>query len=356
MNKEGRVMMNKVIKKIGFLFALLALFSLAACGGGEKDANSADDSFPEKDITGVIQWGEGGATDIISRSLASIAEDEIGASLIMQNKTGATGAIGAQYVYDQSADGYTLLFGAENPNLYQLLGISERDYVNDFVPVSIIGQSYAGIVVNKDSEFDTLEDLVAFAKDNPGKLNMGTSGTGGLPHVASAMLKSELETEFNLIPYDGDGPLAVALLGKEIDVTVLAVSAAQEYVDSGDFKMLAVLNNSSLDSIPDIPPITDIYSQFDAYLPWGPFQGIFAHKDTPEEVVQKLSDAFETAQNDEAFIEKLTSLGVDPLNLHGKEAEDFVKANRSTSTWMLYEAGETDVSPEDLDIPKIGEE
>lgn len=355
--------MNKFFKRLCIFGSLLALLALAACGGGDKGADeasgNADDeaatSFPEKDINGIIQWGEGGATDIISRSLAAIAEEEIGASLVMQNKTGATGAIGAQYVYDQPADGYTLLFGAENPNLYQLLGISERDYVNDFVPVSIIGQSYAGIVVNKDSEFDTLEDLVDYANENPGKLVMGTSGEGGLPHVASAMLKSELGTDFNLIPYDGDGPLAVALLGDEIDVTVLAVSAAQEYVDSGDFKMLAVLNNSSLDSIPDVPPITDIYPDFDQYLPWGPFQGVFAHKDTPKEVVQKLSDAFEAAQNDEEFIEKLTSLGVDPLNLHGEEAEEFVKANQSTSTWMLYDAGETETSPEELGIPKVGE-
>ena len=209
--------------------------------------------------------------------------------------------------------------------------------------------------MNKDSEFDTLEDLVSYAKENPGKLLMGTSGEGGLPHVASAMLKSELDIQFNQIPYDGDGPLSVALLGDEIDITVLAVSAAQEYVDSGDFKMLAVLNNEALDSIPDVKPITDIYPQFEDYLPWGPFQGVFVHKDTPEDVIQKLSDAFEAAEHDEEFISKMESLGVEPKNLNGQEAIDFVKNNQSTSTWMLYDAGETDISPEDLGIPRVGE-
>ncbi|WP_164215914.1 tripartite tricarboxylate transporter substrate binding protein [Virgibacillus sp. YIM 98842] len=354
-------MRSSFFKTFGVLLAIIAILVLAACGGSEEGSadgieDDEDISFPENDINGVIQWGEGGATDIISRSLAAIAEDEIGVSLVMENRTGASGAIGAQYVYDQPADGYTLLFGAENPNLYQLLEISERDYMNDFVPVSIIGQSYAGIVVHQDSEFDTLEDLVTYANENPGELIMGTSGEGGLPHVASAMLKSELDTDFNLVPYDGDGPLSVALLGNEIDVTVLAVSAAQEYVDSGEFKMLAVLNNEPLDSLEDIPPITDIYPQFDQYLPWGPFQGIFAHKDTPEEVIQKLSDGFEAAQNDEEFIEQLTNLGVDSLNLRGEEAVEFVKANQSTSTWMLYDAGETDISPEELGIPRVGEE
>lgn len=352
--------MNTIFKKISILFSMFVVLTLIACSGDSSESssnteNDSDISFPEKDIHGIIQWGEGGATDMIARTLAPIAEEELGVSLIMENKPGATGAIATQYVYDQPADGYTLLFGAENPNLYQLLGISERDYVNDFVPVSIIGQSYAGIVVHKDSEFDTLEELVDYAVDNPGKLVMGTSGEGGLPHVASAMLKSELGAAFNLVPYDGDGPLAVALLGKEIDITVLAVSAAQEYVESGDFKMLAVINDSPLDSLPDVAPITDIYPQFEKYLPWGPFQGIFVHKDTPEEIVDKLSKGFEVAQNNDEFIEQLTNLGINPLNLHGEEAVEFVKANQSTSTWMLYEAGETDTSPEEFGIPKVDE-
>src|SRR5690625_1578169 len=195
--------MIKSLNRPGLIMIILFIFTLVACNGqDEKTNNEGEIDFPTKDIQGVIQWGEGVATDIISRSLAVFVEDEMDASLVMQNKTGATGAIATQYVYDQPADGYTLLFGAENPNLYQLLEISERDYMTDFVPVSIIGQSYAGIVVSSDSEFETLEDVVAYAKDNPGNLIMGTSGEGGLPHVASAMLKSELDIHFNQVPYD----------------------------------------------------------------------------------------------------------------------------------------------------------
>lgn len=344
--------MNKSVKNIGLLISLVFIFSLVACGNNDQSDNNDAEDFPEKDVEGVIQWGEGGATDIISRSIASKAEEDLGGSIVMQNQEGASGAIGAQYVYDQAADGHTLLFGAENPNLYQLLEISDRDYVNDFVPISIIGQSYAGIVVKEDSDFDSLEDLVEYAQENPGELKMGNAGEGSLPHVASAMMKSELDTDFDLIPYDGDGPLSVALLGDEVDVTVLAVSAAQEYIDSGDFKMLSVLNDESLDSNPDVDPITEDYPEFETYLPWGPFQGVFAHKDTPDAVVEKLSESFEKAEEDEEFINELEDLGVEPLNLHGDEAEEFVEDNRSTSAWMLYNAGETEISPEELDIPK----
>ncbi|SDH99682.1 Bug family tripartite tricarboxylate transporter substrate binding protein [Alteribacillus bidgolensis] len=350
--------MKKRVKLIGSSLFLTPMLLLAACGGGNDTGASNEDAenYPERDISGVIQWGEGGATDNISRTLAPLAEEELGGTLVMENREGASGATGAQYVYDQPADGYTLLFGAENPNLYQVLGISERDYLTDFEPVSIIGQSYAGIVVKEDSPFESLEDLIEYSTENPGDITMGTSGEGGLPHVASAMLQAELGTEFNQVPYNGDGPLATALLGDEIDATVLAVSAAQEYVESGDFRMLAVINDEPLDSAPDVPAITDEYPEFEKYLPWGPFQGVFAHKDTPDAIIDKLSDSFEKAQEDEEFQETLENLGVNPLNINGEEAIEYLEQNRSTSTWMLYDAGATETSPEEFDIPRVDEE
>src|SRR5690625_606687 len=132
--------MKRSYKKICFVFVILLLFIISACGDQNASSDNGSDtekdtcSFPEKDINGIIQWGEGVATDNISRILASMVEEEIGGSLVMQNREGASGAIGAQYVYDQKADGYSLLFGAENPNLYQILSISERDYLTDFKP------------------------------------------------------------------------------------------------------------------------------------------------------------------------------------------------------------------------------
>ncbi|RSL32156.1 tripartite tricarboxylate transporter substrate binding protein [Salibacterium salarium] len=349
------------LKRFGYTACVLTPLLLAACGGGNSGSEGASgegeySNYPEQDISGVIQWGEGGATDNISRTVAPLVEDELGGSLVMENREGASGATGAQYVYDQPADGYTLLFGAENPNLYQVLGISERDYLKDFKPVSIIGQSYAGIVVNADSEYDSLEDLINYSSENPGELTMGTSGEGGLPHVASSMLQAELDTEFNQVPYNGDGPLATALLGDEIDATVLAVSAAQEYVESGDFKMLAVINDESLDAVPEAPPITEPYPEFEKYLPWGPFQGVFAHKDTPEPIMDKLTTSFEDAQENEEFQETLDNLGVEPMNIHGEEAIEFLEQNQSTSTWMLHDTGETETSPEEFDIPRVEEE
>src|SRR5690606_16714857 len=116
------------------------------------------------------------------------------------------------------------------------------------------------------------------------------------------------------------------------------LSAAQEYVESGDFRMLAVVHNETVDSLPDVPPITDAYPEFEKYLPWGPFQAVFVHKDTPEQIVQTLTDAFSSAQENEEFQERLNILGMEPLNINGQEAIDFIQQNQSTATWMLYDA------------------
>lgn len=362
MKKQGEnIMKNKFLKRTIPLLAIVMLV-LAACGSGgdgdkkdSKDSEDAASSYPEKNIDGIIMWGEGGATDIIARTLAPIVEGEIDGSFVMQNKAGSAGAIATKYVSDQPADGYTLLFGAENPNLYQVLDIADLSYQENFVPISVIASSYAGIIVKADSPFNTIEDLVDYAKEKPNDLIFGTTGEGGLPSVVLAMLNNELGTEFKTVPYDGEGPVSTALLGGEVDVTSVTVSAAQEYVESGDFRMLAVVNDESIESLPDVPAVTDAYPEIGKYLPWGPFQAVFAHKDTPADVVEKLSASFQTAVESSDFKATLESLGMEYMNISGQEAIDFVDKNRSTSAWMLYEAGETKASPEEFDIPKVEE-
>src|SRR5690625_889813 len=221
--------MNFRFSKLSITLLSMIVLLLAACSSDNNDKKEDDqasgEDFPTKNIDGIIMWGEGGATDIIGRTLAPIVEQELGQSLVMQNKTGAAGAIATQYVSDQPADGYTLLFGAENPNLYQVLDISERSYQEDFLPINIIANSFAGIIVKEDSQFKTLEDLIHYANDNPNELIFGTTGEGGLPSVVLAMLQNELGSEFKTIPYDGEGPVSTALLGNKVDVTAVTVSA-----------------------------------------------------------------------------------------------------------------------------------
>lgn len=119
--------------------------------------------------------------------------------------------------------------------------------------------------------------------------------------------------------------------------------------------MLAVVNDEPIEALPDIPAITELYPEIGKFLPWGPFQGVFVHKDTPNKIVEKLSESFELAIDTEDFKETLANLGMEYMNINGQEAIDFVDKNRSTSAWMLYEANETVHSPEEFNIAKVEE-
>src|SRR5690625_590796 len=181
-------------------FMILFILILSACSNSNNSTENNDNnnlglneesvSYPEKDISGIIQFGEGGSTDNVIRFLAPLVEENLGKSLVLQNKTGAGGAVATEYVYNQDPDGYTLLLGAEPPLLYQVLDTSDKDYIKDFYPISLLGQGLTGIMVREDSEFDTLDELMDYAKENPGKLNFATSGSGTRSEEHTSELQS----------------------------------------------------------------------------------------------------------------------------------------------------------------------
>ena len=202
-------------------------------------AQGAD--FPTKDISGIIQWGAGGATDNVSRATTPYVEKVLGKQIVLQNKPGATGAVGLMQVYNQPADGYTLLYGAENPLLYKVLDISQIDY-DAFYPVMLIARNVGVIVVNNDQPWKTLGELFADAKKNPGQVKMGSTGPGGLPHVVSSMLKATSGVNFNHIVFQGEGPLTTAILGGHIQWTTMGMAAVREHLRAGRVRALAMVS------------------------------------------------------------------------------------------------------------------
>ncbi|GAA0370686.1 Bug family tripartite tricarboxylate transporter substrate binding protein [Bacillus horti] len=347
-----------MLKKKLTLFMLLLVVTaiIAACGnGGDSEQASGEPKMPSGTINGVIQWGSGGSTDTLSRGIANLAEDHLeGASIVVTNMTGATGAIATEHVYNQPSDGQTLLFAAENPTIYGVLDISERSF-EDFYPINIMGRAVPVIVVPTNSVFETVEDLFQFAEENPGNLSMGSTGPGGVPHVISSMISAEKDLIFNMVPFDGDGPALTALLGGHIDFSVAVLSAVSEYERSGDVRILAAVNNEPLEEIPNVPALGDIYPEFNQYLPWGPFFGVWVKQDTPDAVKEHLVDAFDKAHQDQEYQDLLASLGAIPMGIHGDEAVEFWKQWQSVTAWILQDSGEATVSPEELNIPRVGE-
>ncbi|KKM09299.1 hypothetical protein SY88_19905 [Clostridiales bacterium PH28_bin88] len=319
-------------------------------GCGAQQAQK--ETYPTQNINGTIAWGAGGGTDSVSRLLAPVAEKELGKSIVLTNKTGATGSIAAQYVFDQKPDGYNLLFHAENPQLYQVLGLSQLSY-DDFEPIILAVQGMTVVVVPKDSPYKTLDDLINDAKARPGKVNMGISGVGGQPYMTANILKKGEGVNFNTVTFDGDGPLITALLGKQIDATGLAIGAATQYIKNGDFRGLAVIANKRNDAIPDVPALGEMKPQYQSMLQApGFFYGVFVKKGTPEDIIKKLRDAFQVAFKDAKFQEYAQKNGMIPLGLTGDEAKAYMKKWQSTMSWLIYDAGGAKESPEKFGIPK----
>ena len=215
----------------------------------------------------------------------------LGASIVLTNRTGGVGAIATKFVQVQDADGYTLLMGAENPQIYKVMGLGDIDY-GDFIPISVLARGVPLIVANTDAPFNTFKEMVEYVQANPGEVKIGSTGPGGVPSVVTAMLSSQVELPMTAVPYDGDGPAQTALMGGAVDVLPAVLGAAIENVKAGRVKPIAIIDTERNPLLPDVPAIVEDYPDFAQYLPWGPFFGIFVKEGTPEEAVTKLQAAF----------------------------------------------------------------
>ncbi len=270
--------------------SVLLVFLLASAGAA---------AYPEKNIQGLIMWGAGGGTDNFARAITPLVEQKLGQTIILQNKTGASGAVATTLTVNSPADGYTLLYGAENPANYRVLGLSPLVSMT-CSPSSSQWRVPWSSCVNPDTPYNTMQELVEAAKGEK-KIRMATSGVGGLPYVAGAMMKNIHGTDFNYIQFDGDGPGATAVMGGHADVMPLALSTSVEYIRAGRLRGLAVLTTKRVPQLPEVPAITEIYPEYAQYLPWGPFYGVFVKKGTPDDIVKKLSDAFTQAMAEARF-------------------------------------------------------
>lgn len=323
--------------------------AVAACLVGVL-AGAAWASYPEKNIQGYVMWGAGGALDNVSRAIAPIAQEHLGKTIILQNRTGATGAIATTFVANQPADGYTILFGAENPNLYKVTGLSQIDY-DDFEPAFLMMANVGVVVVGKDSPYKSYKDLIEAAASGK-TVTLGSTGPGGLPYVAATMIEKIHGVKFNKMQFDGEGPCITALMGGHIDAVPVGLLAASSFIQSGSVTGLAMISADRVESVPGVPAVTEIYEEYAPYLPWGAFFGAFVKKGTPADVVAVLTGAFGKAFKDPRFEEFARTMGGVKLGIAGEEARKYIEQNKSVAAWLLYDAGGAKFSPEEFGIAR----
>lgn len=309
----------------------------------------ASAAYPEKDIQGIIQWSAGGATDTVMRSVAPKAEEVLGGDFILTNRPGGVGVIATKYVYAKKNDGYTILMGAENPQLYKVMGLTDIDY-SDFVPINILAQSPSIFVVRSNAPYNNIKEFTDFVQAHPNEVKVGSTGPGGLPSIMMALLSSQAKLDVKTIPYNGDGPAITALLGGAIDMQPASFSASKEYIKSGQLKVIGLLDTQSVPELPGVEPITQFYPGLAPQLPYSPFFGVFVKKGTPQEAIDKLTNAFHVAADSEGFRNLLKQRGLSALNLTGEAAAKYLEHFRSVASWLAYENGIAKHSPAEFDI------
>ncbi|MDD2958880.1 MAG: tripartite tricarboxylate transporter substrate binding protein [Lachnospiraceae bacterium] len=300
------------LNKLGSIVAATAM-----CASVLTVSASAADFPGSKSITIVCPYAAGGASDTTSRIFASEFEKAIGTTVMVQNTTGASGAIGLETVRNSNPDGYTIAYMPVESTMLAALGYSDLT-TNDFRFIGRAMTIPAAITVNADSEWQTFDDFIAYAKEHPGEVRVGNSGTGSIWQVAAASVEDVCGVEFNHVPFsDGAASAVTALLGNNIEAVAVSPSEVYTNVEAGDLRTLAVLGDEASSVLPDVSTATEL--GYDIVIQgWG---GFAVPKDTPDDVVEILEKAAETAINSDAMKELLASKGYEHAYLSGADMD-----------------------------------
>jgi tripartite-type tricarboxylate transporter receptor subunit TctC len=273
--------------------------------------SAAQDKWPSKPITYIVPFAAGGTTDVLARVIASKLGPALGASVIVDNKPGAGGNIGSDYVAKSAPDGYTILGGtisshAINVSLYPNM---PYDPIKSFEPVTLIGTLPNVLVVNASSAYHNLKDLIAAAKAKPEALTFGSSGNGTSQHLSSELFQSMTGARMLHIPYKGSAPAMQALLGQQVDLVFENILAAVPLIQSGKLRALGVTSSKRASSLPDVPSLAEAGLPGYEIVSW---QAVFAPAGTPQPIVQRLAAEIGKIINEPDVKSRLAGLGVEP--------------------------------------------
>ena len=215
-----------IVIAVGLLMTLIVPSAIAA-------------DFPEKDITMICPWSAGGGTDTLARALVKNAKQYFGVNVNVVNKTGGMGAVGMGDGANARADGYMVTMITTQLSTYRLMGLADLSY-QDYDLLMLLNRSVGAIAVKADAQWQTMKDLMEYARANPGKLSIGHSGAGGPWHLGIASISSTYDVEFNYVPFDGAAPTRTALLGGHIDVGTAGVDEWLQMYQSGQIRVLAL--------------------------------------------------------------------------------------------------------------------
>jgi tripartite-type tricarboxylate transporter receptor subunit TctC len=307
-----------------------ATLLLAAATGLIHVAAVAQPTWPARPVTLIVPFPAGGGTDAFARPLSAQLTKQLGQQLIIDNRGGAGGNLGAGLAAKATPDGYTWFMGAVHhaiaPSVYPKLDYS---LANDFIPVALISSVPQVIMVNpKNIPATDLKGMVAYLKANPGKASYGSAGNGSSHHLAGELFKAQTQTFVVHVPYRGAGPALQDLMGGQVDMMFDGLGSSATHIRGGRLKAIAVASDKRAPGFPDIPTTAEAGLPTYKVSTW---YGLWAPKGTPAPVVERMTAELKTAFASKELQAAWASLGAEPPTLSGKAFEDFVAAE--TRRW-----------------------
>lgn len=303
---------------------------------GSLGAASAEDAYPSHPIQLVVPNAPGGGMDIVARVLAPKFAAALKQPVVVENRPGAAENIGIRSVAKAAPDGYTLLFSANtitiNPSLFAHL---DYDVEKELQPVGRVASLPLIIISDPSAPFGTLPELIAYAKQNPGKLSYGSPGVGTPHNLAMELLKSDADIDIQHIAYRGAAPAMNDLLGGTIPLMATTIPPAKPHLLSGKLRALATMHSSRLNELPDVPTVSETLPGYSVDI----WHAVMAPMGIPQSVQEKLTGALESVIKDPEFAKQLEPLGVIASWMPPAELRDLIRNEQMQWAATIKKAG-----------------
>jgi tripartite-type tricarboxylate transporter receptor subunit TctC len=317
-----------VTRRLSLAVCTLALAALAGAALAQ--------SYPARPIRMILPFPPGGPTDITGRAIAQKLGEQLGQSVVPDNRPGAAGNIGLELAAKSPPDGYTIVLTAPpiaiSPSLYSKLNYRQEE----LAPVSLVAEIQNIVVAHNSVPARTLKELIALARKHPGKLTFSSSGAGSTNHLASELLKLKYKLDMIHVPFKGSGPALVALMSGEVDWGTMAVPGAIPHVRAKRVRALAVLSRERVAALPEVPTALEAGVE-DFVVPiW---YGILAPAGTPRPIVERLNSELHKALASPDLVKRLAASGVEPRVSTPEEFGAFIRSETERYGKVIREAG-----------------
>jgi len=294
-------------------------------------------TYPDKPIRMVVPFAAGGTSDILARFVAPPLTAALGQTVIVDNRPGAGSNLGSEIVAKAPPDGYTLIMAtpalASNQALY---GKLNYDPVNGFAPVTLVAEIPIALVVHPSMPTKTVKELIALAKANPGKLNFGSSGNGGIGHLVGEMFKSAAGINMVHVPYKGNSPALIDLMSGVLNLTFTDIAGGMPYIKAGKMRSLAIASAKRSSQLPTVPTMIEAGVPGFVATTWF---AVFATGGTPQPIVNRLNSEIVKSLQQPEMREKLTGLGCEVIGNKPEELAAFLRAETTKWAKVIKESG-----------------